>query len=307
MLARGAVWNPSIFATSKSASKSAGETATGAAGAASGGSAGELAGVVPAGAADVRHVGAADVRHVGAADVRHVALRPQHEMVQRYLQLAAACANHVNNSKYVAMQARQSRAISRDLPPISRPSRAISRRSPAHLARSRAISCPSLRDLARSRAISRAISRAQMIELHGKSRTFRQMQACRDHAEITPRSRRDHAEINRLMTQACRDHAGLLAAAADMANDEYFQTSTVRSVAALEPPPDLPAAPALPINAWRDIPVHCRDARAVRKRGLDECNSMQMRLGEHEGLDGAAGGDASAATSGGGVVLDWRG
>ena len=74
-----------------------------------------------------------------------------------------------------------------------------------------------------------------------------------------------------------------------MANDEHFRTGTLRSIAALEPPPDLPAAPALSINAWREIPVHCRDARAARMRGLDE-----------------AGGDGSAATSGG-VVLDWRG
>ena len=156
MLARGAVWNPSIFAQPRQPPATAANAAAASAGAA------------PAGAPSV-------------------ALRPQHEVVRRYVELAAACGNHVNNSKYVAMQ---------------------------------------------------------MIEHHGKSRTFKAM-------------------------QASRDHAGLLAAAEGMAADEHFSASS-KSVASLEPPPDLPLAPTLPINAWREIPVHCRDARAARKRGLDE-------------------------------------
>lgn len=65
---------------------------------------------------------------------------------------------------------------------------------------------------------------------------------------------------------AAKDYAALRAAASGMVDEPIF-CSPPQLQMRLEPPPDLPHLAAMPTNAWRAVPAHCKAALAYRKVG----------------------------------------
>jgi hypothetical protein len=74
---------------------------------------------------------------------------------------------------------------------------------------------------------------------------------------------------------AAKDYAALRTAASGMVDEPIFCSPPQLHMRS-EPPPDLPQLAAMPTNAWRAVPAHCKAALAYRN-GSAFCNVTSAR------------------------------
>ena len=105
-----------------------------------------------------------------------------------------------------------------------------------------------------------------MLEGGGKTEPFKMFQRAKTQADL------------RAAAAACREHP------------HFCQPGGVFLPAALEPPPDLPDAPSLPVNAWRHVPAGWKPGQAPVRR----CKAPTVRAAPV--LDDQRAAAAAAAT-----------
>jgi len=92
----------------------------------------------------------------------------------------------------------------------------------------------------------------QMLDSHGKTQAFKALCSAKDYSDLR--------------------------SAASAMKDEAVFCRPPRLPLTLEPPPDLPELAALPSNAWRTVPMHCKSALAHRSCGKPGADVAEVPL-----------------------------